>query len=412
MWLHRWVGLLMAGFLILEGLTGSLLAFREPLERLTNPQLFGVAAPGVAPLDLATLAMRAEVVEPHSRIDYFSVYHDQAFVRVSPRVDPSTGKEWPITFDRVFLDPYTGKELGKRREGDITQGRINLVSFLYALHMNLSAGSTGYLILGIVALAWSIDCFVGLYLTVPVSLRGFLRKWLPSWWIKVNAKAVRVNFDLHRADGLWLWPVLFVFAWSSVMFNLSSTYIAVMRSVLDYEDPMLVMQRPGLHENPNPRLHWSEAQSLGEKAMRDVAAERGFKILRPYGMAYIESLGVYTYAVVSDLNVQNNAWSTSVWVDGDTGEIRDVSVPSGAHVGNTVETWLRALHFADIHDSTTYRIFVAMVGIVTVMLSVTGIYLWWKKRRARRWSRRHLANSASAGLTAQNLVETSVGRTP
>ena len=81
-----------------------------------------------------------------------------------------------------------------------------------------------------------------------------------------------------------------------------------------------------------------------------LAAERGFKILRPYGMAYIESLGVYTYAVVSNLNVQNNAWSTSVWVDGDTGEIRDVSVPSGAHVGNTVETWLRALHFADIHD--------------------------------------------------------------
>ena len=31
-----------------------------------------------------------------------------------------------------------------------------------------------------------------------------------------EAASYRVNFDLHRAGGLWLWPLLFVFAWSSV----------------------------------------------------------------------------------------------------------------------------------------------------------------------------------------------------
>ena len=410
-WLHRWVGLLMAAFLVLEGLTGSLLAFREPLERLANPQLFGVPGPGAAPMDLATLAMRAETAEPRARVDYFSVYHDQVFVRVSPRVDAATGKEWPLAFDRLYLDPYTGTELGRRREGDISQGRNKLVAFLYALHMNLAAGNTGYLTLGIVALAWSVDCFVGLYLTMPVAFRGFLLHWLPAWSVKAHAKPVRVNFDLHRAGGLWLWPVLFVFAWSSVMFNLNSAYLPVMRALFDYLDPGWVMQRPGPHENAHPRLNWREAQTLGAAAMARVAAERGFTIVRPYGMAYIESFGVYTYAVESNLNVQQNGWSTSVWVDGDTGEIRDVSVPTGEHTGNSVETWLRALHFADLHNSFLYRVFVTVVGLVVTLLSVTGIYLWLKKRRARLWSRARSAERAKADCESRDSIEVSVEKT-
>lgn len=387
-WLHRWVGLLIAAFLILEGLTGSLLAFRVPLERWTNPELFGTPA-GRAPLDLATVAERAEAQEPHAQIGYFAVDHDQVILHVSPRMDPASGKPWPLTFDRLYLDPYTGQELGVRRDGDITQGRANLISFLYSLHMNLAVGTAGYWILGIIALAWSIDCFVGLYLTMPTAIPGFVRRWLPAWRVKVRAKPVRVNFDLHRAGGLWFWPVLFVFAWSSVMFNLGSVYVPVTRAVFDYESPDDLMHRPGLHESLHPHLRWRDAQKFGAQALARVAEARGFKILRPYGMAYIEGLGVYTYAVESSLNIQRNAWSTSVWIDGDTGEVRDIGVPSGERSGNTVETWLRALHFADLHDSLAYRIFVSSVGIVVVMLSITGVYLWLKKRRARTWSRAH-----------------------
>ena len=30
-----------------------------------------------------------------------------------------------------------------------------------------------------------------------------------------------------------------------------------------------------------------------------------------------------------------------------------------------------------------YRIFVCVLGLVITMLSVTGVYIWWKKRKAR-----------------------------
>ncbi len=34
-------------------------------------------------------------------------------------------------------------------------------------------------------------------------------------------------------------------------------------------------------------------------------------------------------------------------------------------------------------DYLAYRIFVAVIGLVIVILSVTGVYVWWKKRAAR-----------------------------
>ena len=47
-WLHRWFGLAMAVFLVIEGITGSMLAFNPQLTRLFNPRLF-VIRPSRAP---------------------------------------------------------------------------------------------------------------------------------------------------------------------------------------------------------------------------------------------------------------------------------------------------------------------------------------------------------------------------
>ena len=70
--IHRWVGLFMAVFLIIEGLTGSLLAFNQELEALINPVFFATApAADAHQLDLASIAERAEQQEPQIRVGYF-----------------------------------------------------------------------------------------------------------------------------------------------------------------------------------------------------------------------------------------------------------------------------------------------------------------------------------------------------
>ena len=375
----------MAGFLIVEAVTGSILAFREPLDRLFAPQLFATPRPGVPPLGLAALARRAELLVPGARVGYFSVEDRQAVMHMLPRTPAAGDRSGAPGFDRLYLNPWTGDELGRRLEGDISQGWINFVPFIYRLHMNLAAGTTGMLVLGWVALAWTVDCFLGLYLTLPVALARILARWKVAWVIKWRASAVRVNFDLHRASGLWLWPLLFVFGWSSVMFNLSTVYEPVTSALFDYRSGMDDVLALRLSANPTPRLDWNAAQAAGERLMASSAARRGWRIERPYGMAYIREFGVYTYAVSASINIQHSAWTTSLWLDGNSGALVKLDLPSGQHAGNTVENWLRALHFADLRDSLAYRVLVCALGLGIAVLSVTGVYIWLKKLRARRF---------------------------
>nr|WP_306306218.1 PepSY domain-containing protein [Methylomonas koyamae] len=78
--------------------------------------------------------------------------------------------------------------------------------------------------------------------------------------MKWRGSAYRINFDLHRAGGLWLWLLLLVFAWSSVYMNLSdSVYAPVTRTLVgEYHEPCWIFRiwinrwkiRPSLGATP------------------------------------------------------------------------------------------------------------------------------------------------------------------
>ena len=112
----------MAGFLVIVGLTGSMLAFNFELERVFAPQLF--ARPRAEPrLSLAEMAVRAEPLVPHARLTaVLYTQPDQVMVYYAPKTNPVTHRPYDLGFDEFFIDPWTGKELGRRMAGDLSQG--------------------------------------------------------------------------------------------------------------------------------------------------------------------------------------------------------------------------------------------------------------------------------------------------
>jgi len=392
--LHRWVGLLMAGFLVIVGLTGGLLAFNNELEHVFAPQLFAKPRPGEAQLDPATLAERAAMLAPpHARV-YGVILGartvpvkmppDQATIFFRAETNPATGKPYELGFTHFYVDPWTGAELGHHTYGDLSEGLINLMPFIYKLHDQLALGNTGATILGIVAVAWTIDCFVGFYLTLPVSLSGFWRKWKPAWLIKRKGGFYRVNFDLHRASGLWLWPMLFIFAWSSVGFNMAPVYNWVMPKLFEHRSHMgekLLehMKRP---INEHPALDWRAAQAVGAKLIEEQAARQRFAVGEMWGLSYSNKGGSYHYMVHSgDCFVAR--CTASIDIDADTGELMNVRAPMEPQpAGNLIKTWIFALHMAHVFGMP-FRILVCALGLIITMLSATGVYIWWKKRNAR-----------------------------
>ena len=158
--------------------------------------------------------------------------------------------------------------------------------FIYRLHDMLAMGPAGAWILGVVALVWTLDCFVGFYLTLPAADAKFWRRWKPAWLVKANASVYRVNFDLHRAGGLWLWAMLLIFAWSSVAFNLPSIYKPVSRPLLDFS-PQPEMHAPAMKpRSDGPALGWHDALAAAEKLMAEQARQHDFVIERPVGLHF------------------------------------------------------------------------------------------------------------------------------
>jgi len=390
-WIHRYVGLAMALFLIIEGVTGSLLAFRGDLSALLDPRLVAARpSPDAERLDLATLAERAGALMPRATAAYFfRLRDDQAIVRMAPRNDPATGKPYPDDPGVIVLDPWTGKELGRMPYSGYTQGFVaNIMPFVNDLHTSLALGEKGAWILAFLAVLWTIDCFVGFYLTLPVKLEKFWTRWKPAWLVKWRGGFYRVNFDLHRAGGLWPWAMLFVFAWSSVcLIDNFGVYEKVMATLFDTR-PMMeqVAGFAAPREGAGPmKLDWRAAQARGKELVAEKAAAGGFRLLEPRGMTSLADARSYNYIVATARSFPADKELT-VFFDGDDGAFLDVMGTSTGHSGETVTNWLRALHMArDPMDYLPYRIFVCILGLVIALLSITGVYVWWKKRKARQF---------------------------
>lgn len=380
-WLHRWCGLTMAGFLVVVGLTGSLLAFLAEMNHWLAPNLHPDPHAGIE-LDPATLVRRAEALVPQARAN--TIYlGEEGVARLGMEARDANA---PLDFTTLVLDRVSGVELGRIKWGGVPTTLAAIMPFVYSLHYELAMGGAGAWILGFIALIWTIDCFVAFYLTLPLrsqnNARSYVARWKPAWLVKLRGSFYRINFDLHRAGGLWLWLMLVVFAWSGVSFNLNGIYTHATKLVFDYEQP--IWARAVDVDSPKDKrpLGFEEAQDIGARLMQEQARVHGFSAERLVALYLLREKGLYEYRVRSSRDIGDKAGQTSIIFDAYSGELRSVSLPTGERAGNTLTTWLVELHTANLFG-LPYRIFVCALGLLIAMLSVTGVYIWWKKRKAR-----------------------------
>jgi len=383
--LHRWAGLAMAAFIILVGLTGSLLAFYWELEALLSPSQFVEPHAGAIALDAGELANLALQREPRAYVtEVYLPQPGRAEIRVAPR-PLSTNST--LAFDEILLDPFTGRELGRRTWGAISQGRQNLMPFIYEFHYSLALGDTGVWLLGIIALVWTLDCFTGLLITLPArrtrrtSRRSFWARWKKAWKIQWRTSRWRLNFDLHRAGSLWLWLVLLVFAWSSVYMNLWDTvYTRVTASVMEFHPPWVELaQRKACADIPV--RDWQEVDDTAIRLMQTEATVTGFSSLRPVSLRYYANYCAYRYRILSTLDVSDRLGHTDLYFDAANNQVLLRDYPSGQYTGNTVTNWLFALHTAHVFG-LPYKLFVSVLGVALAVISATGVLIWWKRRSA------------------------------
>lgn len=384
--LHRWVGLAIALFLVVAGLTGCVLAFYDELDVWTNPSLYRVSPPTEFAQPLDPFQLREEVLRRVpgiliNRINLESKPYQASLIYIAPDTVGGT-----LENDELFVDPYTGEVLGARMWGDITQGRRNLIPFIFVFHESLALGTVGEYLFGIVALLWTLDCFMGLYLTFPIRAarqkKAWLRRWQPAWLIRWRASSYKFNFDLHRAGGLWVWAMLLVLAWSGVSFNLSDeVYNPVMGAVFDMK-AQADMKIPDLPQPLlNPPISFRAAVKIGDELLKEQALLQDFNVGGIGGIYYSSEIGGYYYGFSSNFDIRDG-FESDLILSAEDGRYLGVFLPKREPAGWQITNWIEGLHRAKI-GGMAMKVLIFMMGLVVTMLAVTGIIIWWRKRKSR-----------------------------
>jgi len=368
--LHRYLGLATAAFLFVAGLTGAILPFHDELDAALNPELF-FANRGAA-LSPSGLAAQVERSDPDARVAFVEVNAApgrSAILFVEPRA-----ADVALGYDQVFADPTSGAVLGRRQYGGCCLQRAALIPFLYDLHRRLAMpGHWGDWLMGGIALLWSLDCLIALLLTLPPT-RPFLARWAPAWRIKATASPARKIFDLHRAGGLWLWLALLPIALSGVYLNLGAE---VFKPLVGFFSPLT----PTPYDAPAPPR--SAGARLGFDAILVKASEyagvRAWR-LRVRGIYDDRDAGFY----VVDFGTGRESGLGPPWivVDAASGAVLSAQVPGEGSVGDIILRTQFPIHSGRILGLPG-RILVSIAGLAVALLSVTGVVIWYRKRRAR-----------------------------
>jgi uncharacterized iron-regulated membrane protein len=373
--IHRWLGLSAMAFLAVAAITGCVLCFAEPLDRGLNRDLFHRATAG-ASVDPVTAVARLQAQRPELRIRSFPVHVEPGrtiILQVKPGSDG---------FDQIFLDPGNGRIVGGRERGP-GWDRRHLVAGISELHEHLLAGKWGRWLLGVAALAWLIGNFVGLYLTWPLK-RPYLKSWKRTWRFSLKSALPRLMLDLHRSTGLWLLIGLTILAFTSVAFNFyGEVYEPAVSRIAPLKYRLFDGDAPHPKEDVAPTLAFADALRLGEaQAAREKLA------WRPATLIYQPDWNLYGVTFTDDGRLNYRALGPIyLYFDARDGRFVHRVDPYADSAGLVMMRMLYPLHSGKVAGWPTV-LFVFLLGLATVEQCVTGFYVWWKKRRARRLGRK------------------------
>lgn len=395
--LHRCAGLAIAAFLFIAGLTGSIIAWDHELDGWLNPDLLYSSSRGPF-FDPFELARHVEASDSRAFVTYLPLHFiagETVAVLVDARVNPATGELYDLGYNQVFVDPVTGTVSGRREWGALGFDRQHLVPFLYKLHFSLcipefwGVEKWGVWLMGGVALLWMADCFFGFALTLPPKspIGGqspgarWRERWAKSWRIKWGGSAFRLNFDIHRAAGLWYWALLFIVALTAASLNLYSEVARPAVSLFSTFTPTpydLRVARPR-NDPVMPRVTMREIAARAHV----VAALRRWEA-PPGVIGYAQQYGVYNVQFFEPGGEYGRAGASppELFFDGKDGRYIGDRLPWHGTAGDLFLQLQFPLHSGRI-AGLAGRIVITLTGLAVAALSVTGVVIWRKKRSAR-----------------------------
>ena len=352
--LHQWhsYGALIAMLpLFLISITGSILVFKVELDTLLMPEKMAVAKSSpVTRVSLDTLIGTVKSAYPTYEIGSWEIFNnnrtDTAYI-----IEHQTN-EW----SKLYLNQYTGELLSTP-----VGLSDSLTDWLLDLHFKLLLDANGIFLGAIVSI---ILLFLGIS-----GIILYRRFWRYFFTLRVKA-ATRIFFsDVHKMVGIASSPVIIILAFTGAYWNIAEVIHEIEDRVI--KTPHVVTQ--SLY-NKNLSL-----QKLYKETSNTINDFEATYLLMPYE----PEMQITFYGKLKTTNPLNSSYASHVIYDKVTGKLvtfEDIRQTSILKV--TVDSF-RKLHFGHFAGLTS-KLLWCLLGLSPVILSLTGLYLFWNRRRKRR----------------------------
>jgi uncharacterized iron-regulated membrane protein len=345
--LHRIGGLVAGLFLLILGVSGAVMAFSGEIDSLLHPSLFRVVPQG-QPLPLGQLASSAaSVLDPGEFIEncLFSTRADASYSFLV------FGGHYRIP-RQIFVDQYKGRVLGSLSVARFT-------TIMKELHS----------IAGVLGCSSAILVFLvlsGLYL------------WWPRKRIKIglSGNVQRLSFDLHNAIGLFSSLFLLLFATNGTYMALEFWTVPLSYAIT-HSKP--ITQRAVSMPQVGLKPVALDLVAAAAKDTLPAATVRWIAIPRQPRAAYIVKMRFPEDRSDGDCGTK---CGSVVWIDQFSGKVLAVASTRTAPMGNKIQNVNRLIHTGAVFENGG-RAFAAFVSLLLVLQTVTGLQLWWNRRRRK-----------------------------
>jgi uncharacterized iron-regulated membrane protein len=370
---HRWVGAVLALYMLVISLTGVSLVFHDELSEW--------ACPSPAVKVLSTTTRYAKIIE-NSEAAYPG-YKVTGLIVPDEESQPIDVFALKGDNERINcqVDPYSGTVLGLKSKNAVLET-------LRDLHFNLFAGKTGRMVNGAGGLLLALLSITG----VVVWWRG-VAKWLNGFKMSFRGSMKRINWSIHSALGIWVLPFLLLQATSAFYFGFPNFFeqnlnkFAPVSNQKKLEEPEASkLENEGSNsESGSPGLE-PDIDKLISIARQNAGSNSAvFRIAFPDKRRH--SLRIW---LKNSMETNENAPTTQVFMAPKTGQVLAVSTSEAPPTGDQIITWLIKLHFGTF-AGTISKCAWLFVGLTPAILSLTGLFLFANGIAARREKKSELS---------------------
>ncbi|MBB1594995.1 PepSY domain-containing protein [Achromobacter sp. UMC46] len=376
-WIHKWTSLVCTIFLLTICLTGLPLVFHHEIEHwLDDAKPLSDVPANTPPANLDKLVESAKSMYPGEVIDYLFFDPDEPQVWVGMAKKPGDGQ---ASGHAVRMDGRTGDVL---LDGPpYTQDKFSFMGIMLALHVDLFAGLPGELFLGFMGLLFCVAIVSGVVLYGP-----FMKK-LEFGTVRA-ARSTRLKWlDLHNLLGIVTLVWAFVVGVTGVINELSTPLFRLWQST-----ELVRILEP--YKGQTVPTELASAQLAADTAKKALPGNEVSFIAFP-GNAF--GSPHHYIAWMRGATPLTSKLNTPVMVDGKTGALTTVAKMPWYLTALEVS---RPLHFGD-YAGLPLKIIWALLDLITIVVLVSGLYLWVARRRATEARINELVKKHQAAATPQ-----------